>query len=173
MQELEGLKSDIVEISNLESETKSLSEMAKIAGSDKKLAREIENQLTGLEERAARFEFESLFQGEYDQRNAILSIHSAAGGRDAEDWAEMLLRMYLRFAQRKNWKAKIISESRGELAGIKSATVEIIGKLAYGYLKAEAGVHRLVRLSPFNAKNLRQTSFALVEVLPEIDKELK
>lgn len=170
MQELEGLRTDIIEISNLETETDSLSELAELAASDEKLAGEIENQLKGLKKRTAKFEFESLFRGDYDERNAILSIHSGTGGADAQDWAEMVLRMYLRFAERKKLKIKIISETRGELAGIKSATLDIIGRYAYGYLKGEAGIHRLVRLSPFNASNLRQTSFALVEVLPEIDK---
>ncbi|MDI6778156.1 MAG: peptide chain release factor 2 [Patescibacteria group bacterium] len=170
MQELENSRSSLREVSNLETEINALSEMAEIAEGDKKLAVEIENSLEHLEKKVENFEFECLFSGEYDERNTILSIHSGTGGSDAQDWAEMLLRMYLRFAQRKDWKAKIISETRGEPAGIKSATLEISGKLAYGYLKAEAGVHRLVRLSPFNANNLRQTSFALVEVLPEIDK---
>lgn len=170
MRELENLRSSVKTASVLETEVAALSELAEIAGDDAELNTQIEKKLSELEQAAAKLEFELLFSGEYDQNNAILSIHSGTGGVDAQDWAEMLLRMYLRYAERKSWKAKIISESRGQEAGVKSATVEIIGKLAYGHLKAEAGVHRLVRLSPFNANNLRQTSFALVEVLPEIDR---
>ncbi len=170
MQELEGLRSDIKKLSELETEVDNLKEMADLAADDTGIKREIEEKNRKIEKDIENIEFETLFRGEYDQNNVILSIHSGTGGTDAQDWAEMLLKMFLRFAERKNWKAKLISESRGQEAGIKSATIEVIGKLAYGYLKTEAGVHRLVRLSPFNAKNLRQTSFALVEVLPEIDK---
>lgn len=170
MQELEGLRSDIKKLSELETEVDNLKEMADLAADDTGIKREIEEKNQKIEKDIENIEFETLFRGEYDQNNVILSIHSGTGGTDAQDWAEMLLKMFLRFAERKNWKAKLISESHGQEAGIKSATIEVIGKMAYGYLKTEAGVHRLVRLSPFNAKNLRQTSFALVEVLPEIDK---
>ncbi len=109
-----------------------------------------------------------LLKNEYDKNNAILSLHAGAGGADAQDWTEMLLRMYQRFAEKKKWKVFLIDESRGGEAGIKSATLEIIGPYAYGFLKAEAGVHRLVRISPFDAEKMRHTSFALVNVLPEI-----
>jgi len=113
--------------------------------------------------------------GEYDKNSAILAIHAGQGGVEAMDWAQMLFRMYARYCERKKFKSEVIDETLGEEAGYKSVTITISGKFAYGYLKGEAGVHRLVRLSPYNADNLRQTSFALVEVLPDIDdnKELE
>jgi len=114
-------------------------------------------------------EVDLLLSGPYDDRDAFLSIKAGTGGTDAQDWAAMMLRMYTRWAERHDYKVALIDESEGDEAGIKSATLELRGPYAYGYAKAEAGVHRLIRLSPFNSGNTRQTSFALVEVLPEVD----
>lgn len=119
-------------------------------------------------EELRRLEIKALLSDQYDENNAILSLHAGAGGTEAQDWAEMLLRMFERFADRRGFKSEILEISAGEEAGIKSATLKISGPYAFGYLKSEAGVHRLVRLSPFNADKARHTSFALVEVIPEI-----
>jgi len=122
------------------------------------------------EEEISSLEKEGLLSGEYDDKNAIVSFHAGAGGTEAQDWAQMLERMYLRYAEKRGWQTAILDESRGEEAGIKSATVEIKGHNAYGYLKGEAGVHRLVRISPFDADKARHTSFALVDIIPEMDE---
>ncbi len=124
-----------------------------------------ERQLDKLEDQLA-------FGGPYDARNAILAIHAGAGGTESQDWAEMLLRMYVRWCEARGFKAEVIDSTLGEEAGVKSVTVEIQGQSAYGYLKGERGVHRLVRLSPFDAAHARHTSFALVEVMPEADAEV-
>jgi len=121
------------------------------------------------EKEIEKLEFELYFSGSHDTNGAILSIHAGQGGTEAMDWAQMLLRMYLRFIEAKGWSQQIIDEVDGDEAGIKSITLSIVDNLAYGYLKAESGVHRLVRQSPFNADRLRQTSFALVEVLPILE----
>ena len=143
--------------------------------------KEMEADLTAAAEKISWLESQTLFSGPYDDKDAYLFFHVGAGGVDAADWNEMLLNMYLAYAKRKGWQAEILHRTEGDEAGVKNATVKISGTRVYGYLKAEAGVHRLVRLSPFNAQNLRQTSFALVEVLPDMgdtditidDKDLK
>jgi peptide chain release factor 2 len=138
---------------------------------DESLAAELEAEVTTLAKDLDRSEFRLLFQGEYDAESALLAIHAGAGGTDSQEWVERLLRMYLMWAESRGFKARMIDSSLGEEAGFKSVTVEVNGKYAYGYLKAERGVHRLVRLSPFDAAHRRHTSFALVEVLPSIENE--
>lgn len=137
---------------------------------DTSIEGDLEKRLGELEHRYQAMEFAMLMGEPHDASNAVVSIHAGAGGTDAQDWAEMLMRMYFRYAEQKGWSVRLVDESRGTEAGIKSATFFVDGRHAYGHLKGEAGVHRLVRLSPFNADALRQTSFALVEVLPEFDE---
>ncbi len=131
---------------------------------------ELESDLTELTVRFAKLKQDLKFAGQYDGHDAILSIFAGAGGTDAQDWAQMLLRMYVRWAEQNEYDVKVIDETAADEAGIKSATIEINGDFAYGKLKGEHGVHRLVRLSPFNADNLRQTSFAKVDVLPKVER---
>lgn len=136
---------------------------------DESLLGEFEGQIIALEKEYETLRKELLFDGEFDDHNAILRLSAGAGGTDAQDWTEMLERMYLRWAERSGMSTSSIERSTGEEAGIKSVVIEVTGPYAYGKLRSEHGVHRLVRLSPFNSDNLRQTSFALVEVLPQID----
>ena len=136
---------------------------------DEKSLKDILEKLSALESRFKKHELKIYLSGKYDKNNAILTISAGVGGRDAQDWASMLLRMYSRFCGVRGWEVAVLHESLGEEGGIKSATFEVRGSYAYGYLKNEAGVHRLVRISPFSPNKLRHTSFAALEVLPEID----
>ena len=133
---------------------------------------EIESDLQKLEKQIADLEFRQMFTGKMDKRNSILTIHPGAGGTESQDWAEMLMRMYLRYCENSGYKTETLDLQSGEEAGIKSVTIEVAGDYAYGYLRAEAGVHRLVRISPFDANKRRHTSFASVFVLPEIDDKI-
>jgi len=138
---------------------------------DESFRSELESELDSISKEMEHRELKTLLSGRYDHGNALLSIHAGAGGTDSQDWAEMLQRMYLRWADQNEYTAEILDQSAGEEAGIKSVTIAINGKYAYGYLKSEKGVHRLVRLSPFDAAHRRHTSFAQVEILPDIDED--
>ncbi len=151
----------------LQTQTADLTELMNLG--DDSLLPEFETQLTALEKDYETRRRDLLFDGEYDDHNAILRLSAGVGGTDAQDWTEMLERMYLRWAEKAGMTTTVIERSTGEEAGIKSSVIEVTGSYAYGKLRSENGVHRLVRLSPFNSDNLRQTSFALVEVLPQID----
>ena len=148
-----------------------LAELAAAEGDRGALA-EVDQELAGFDERLGQLEFRRMFQGEMDAHGAFVDIQSGSGGTEAQDWAEMLLRMYLRWAEKQHFKAHIVELSAGEVAGIKSATVQFNGAYAFGWLRTETGVHRLVRKSPFDSGNRRHTSFASVFVSPEIDDHI-
>jgi peptide chain release factor 2 len=140
---------------------------------DEALAGEIADEVRSLQQEIGRLEFQAMLSGRYDRAGALLAIHAGAGGTEAQDWAQMLLRMYLRWAEAHRYQSEVLDQTAGEEAGIKSTTISVAGEHAYGYLRSERGVHRLVRLSPFDAANRRHTSFALVEVWPDVQGEIE
>jgi peptide chain release factor 2 len=149
-----------------------LLEMAAEEEEDSLLA-ELTQETDSLASQLEKLEFQLILSGPHDKDSALLSIHAGAGGTESQDWAEMLMRMYLRWAEASSYKATLVDQTEGEEAGLKSVTMEVEGEYAYGYLKAERGVHRLVRISPFDANSRRHTSFALVEVMPDLDKDIE
>jgi peptide chain release factor 2 len=172
MRKLGGMKNLVNAWRELEKKAADLREMIvlTIGEEDYSLKEEIQLELKKLNSRFEQMESQQLFTGDYDNRNAMLALHAGAGGTESQDWANMLLRMYVRWAERHDYRAEVLDVSPGEEAGIKSAILEIKGDYVYGYLKGEHGVHRLVRLSPFDADHARHTSFVLVEVLPEAEE---
>jgi len=157
---------------DLSQQREDLEVLLELAEEDASILPEIEERLRHIDRTLSAVEFQQMFSGEHDKNSAILSINSGAGGTESQDWAQMLLRMYLRWCERKGFEAKIVDILPGEEAGIKSATLTVDGEYAYGHLKAESGVHRLIRLSPFDANHRRHTSFASVFVFPEIDEDI-
>ena len=172
MRTLGGLKREVEEWRELDGKVGDTGELLEIAieESDDSLAETFAEELAAVADRLGALEFRLALSGQYDQKNAIIAIHAGAGGVESQDWVQMLMRMYLRWTEKRGFKSEMLDVSPGEEAGIKSAVFEVSGDYAYGYLKAEQGVHRLVRLSPFDADHARHTSFALVEVLPEVEE---
>ena len=173
MSELNSVKAKVENYNSLEKGASDLADLIEMAISedDESFTQEILSELTSLRKSYERQRIEALLSGEFDKNNCILSIHPGAGGTEAQDWAEMLYRMYCRWAEKRNFKVKLLDYLDGDEAGIKSVTILITGSYAYGYLKSEGGVHRLVRVSPFDASGRRHTSFASVEVMPELEDD--
>jgi peptide chain release factor 2 len=169
MKKLAAIREEVDDWQKLNQTVQDSLELAEMG--DETLRPELETELEVLTKEIDQREFDLMLSGRYDRGDALLAIHSGAGGVDAQDWAEMLERMYLRWAEMRGFQAEVIDLSEGEEAGIKSVTISVEGRYAYGYLRPEKGVHRLVRLSPFDAAHRRHTSFALVEVLPQIEDD--
>ncbi|MCI0842002.1 MAG: peptide chain release factor 2 [Chloroflexi bacterium] len=172
MRRLSGLKEEVDSWRSLDEKATSLGELLALSIEEKdvSLRDTFSEELADIQRTLAELEFKLVLSGPYDQRNAIMALHAGAGGVESQDWASMLMRMYMRWAERRGYKGELLDVSVGEEAGIKSAVVQISGEYAYGYLKAERGVHRLVRISPFDSAHARHTSFALMEVMPEVEE---
>ncbi|MFR1822188.1 MULTISPECIES: peptide chain release factor 2 [Clostridium] len=169
--ESKGIKDRIDRYESLVRRLDDVEVLAELAEDDEETVNEVISEIRDIEKLIEEYKIELLLSGEYDKNDAILSLHAGVGGSDANDWTLMLLRMYTRWCEKKGYKVETLDLLEGDEAGIKSATLRVKGEFAYGYLKAEKGVHRLVRISPFNANGKRQTSFASIEVLPELTKD--
>jgi peptide chain release factor 2 len=174
MRRLAGLKKVVDRWRELEKRVADIDELVSLESAEEEatLGGEIESEVEEISSHLEEMEFQTSLNGRYDNHNAIIAIHAGAGGVESQDWAEMLLRMYLRWAERHQYQTEVLDTSPGEEAGIKSAIVEVSGDYSFGYLKSEHGVHRLIRLSPFDADHARHTSFALVEVMPEAERDV-
>ena len=172
MKSLAALNSLINDWTSLKDSVESSLELLNlaVAENDQDLIINIKSDLDSILNSFNNMEFQLVFSGEYDQRDALIALHAGAGGVDSQDWALMLMRMYLRWAERRGFKSQVLETSHGEEGGLKSATIQISGDYAYGHLKSEKGVHRLVRLSPFDSDHARHTSFALAEILPKVEQ---
>lgn len=173
--QIKGIKNKTTEYKRLENEIINLQELTELVQlePDEEIAKDILKNTNKLQKEVGKFEINTFLSGKYDSNNAIVTIHPGAGGTESQDWAEMLYRMYTRWANKTGYEVKELDYLEGEEAGIKSVTFEIIGENAYGYMKSEMGVHRLVRISPFDSGGRRHTSFASVEVLPEITDDIE
>jgi len=169
MKTLSALENEIKGWETLEQQLKDAQELADL--NDENIQEELKAEVELIRAEIGKREFDAMLSGTYDQGNAILAIHAGAGGNDAQDWAEMVQRMYLRWAEKRGFETNTIDLTPGEEAGIKSTTISISGSYAYGYLRSEKGVHRLVRISPFDSSNRRHTSFILVEILPQVEDD--
>jgi len=175
MRQLSALKEETQSWRKLERRVKDLTDLVELSlqEEDVSLEQDVRSEVDRISAEVERLDLLLLLGGEYDRRNAIVAFHAGAGGTESQDWAEMLLRMYVRWAERRGFRTEMLDTSPGEEAGIKSAMLEIKGEFAYGYLRSEHGVHRLVRLSPYDSDHARHTSFAMVEVLPEAEQAME
>jgi peptide chain release factor 2 len=175
MQQLTALREEVSTWEGIATQLDDLLGLAQLLEEepDEEMQAEVAQSLPPIEQQIEKLQFALMLNGEHDERDAIISIHAGSGGVDAQDWAEMLLRMYLRWAEHHHFRTEVYDYSEGEEAGLKSTTVEISGRYAYGYLRSEAGTHRLIRLSPFDAAHRRHTSFAKVEVMPDIESAIE
>ncbi len=175
MQQMTALRDELTTWEGIDAQLQDLLGLAQLLEEepDSEMQAEITQSLADIEQQVEKLEFALMLNGEHDERSAILSLHAGSGGVDAQDWAEILLRMYLRWAERHKFRTEIFEYNEGEEAGVKSVTVGVTGRYAYGYLRSEIGTHRLIRLSPFDAAHRRHTSFAKVEVMPDIDDTIE